>query len=245
MTFDQIANLLHYGPGPGVLICYLLGAVGLCIVVFAAVLTPRARWAGGDGRERMTVHVCAGLLSLGIVLLHSGLQFQGMAGVALALLMAVAVSGMVGRYLVRHSATTQRELEREVETLEGELTEQWGGRLASSAAEEALRELLRRDVFPPAPAEANFFGAVIHLLRLDFALAGRERWLRRQWRVLNADGGHVELFSLAMRYLDRVATSVAMTTVRRAMRGWRSLHRPLLGAMMAAVVLHILAVWWF
>lgn len=53
----------------------------------------------GPVRHWLSFHIVTGLVGPFLVLMHTGLQFRGLAGVTMALTVIVVISGFIGRYL--------------------------------------------------------------------------------------------------------------------------------------------------
>ncbi len=69
-------------------------------------------------RTLLTVHIYTALLGAILVLLHTGHKFDSPLGMALtAMVLLVALSGFVGRYLMSHIGLTLREKEERLERL--------------------------------------------------------------------------------------------------------------------------------
>lgn len=79
-----------------------LGILGLALMVMGTVGYQWRKRPGcpGPGSMRLwlQIHVASGVVGPLLILLHSGLAFRGMAGVAFWLMMTVVASGLVGRF---------------------------------------------------------------------------------------------------------------------------------------------------
>ena len=80
-----------------------IGIAGFILMLMTATLYSlrklrnEARWGSMAGWLRF--HMVTGLVGPYMVLLHTAMSFQGLAGLAMLLTVVVAVSGLVGRYL--------------------------------------------------------------------------------------------------------------------------------------------------
>ena len=88
-----------------------------------------ARW--GSMARWLRFHMVTGLVGPYMVLLHTAMRFQGLAGLAMLLTVVVVVSGLVGRYIYTAvpRASTRRadgdDLAGARRQLEGELLATW------------------------------------------------------------------------------------------------------------------------
>lgn len=90
-----------------------LGIVGALLMVMTETLyslRKRTRLFNRAGPVRiwLSFHIFTGLVGPFLVLMHTGLQFRGLAGVTMALTAIVVVSGFIGRYLYTRQETMRR-----------------------------------------------------------------------------------------------------------------------------------------
>jgi len=80
-----------------------LGLFGVLLFLFIYVYPLRKKWAWlgrqGSSKRWLDFHVLLGLLAPVVVTFHSSFKFSGIAGVAYWIMLVVAVSGVVGRYI--------------------------------------------------------------------------------------------------------------------------------------------------
>src|SRR5579864_9595024 len=71
------------------------------LVIFLYPLRKRWAWLGKQGSPRhwLDIHVMLGLSAPLIIAFHASFKFRGVAGMAFWIMSAVALSGVVGRYL--------------------------------------------------------------------------------------------------------------------------------------------------
>ena len=90
-----------------------LGIVGALLMVMTETLyslRKRTRLFNRAGPVRvwLSFHIFTGLVGPFLVLMHTGLQFRGLAGVTMGLTAVVVVSGFIGRYLYTRRETMRR-----------------------------------------------------------------------------------------------------------------------------------------
>jgi hypothetical protein len=92
-TFPAASSLVGHG----------IGILGFVLMLMTAALYPLrklrtdARW--GSMATWLRFHMVTGLVGPYMVLLHTAMKFNGLAGLAMLLTVVVAVSGLVGRYV--------------------------------------------------------------------------------------------------------------------------------------------------
>ena len=88
----------------------IVGAVLMLMTEFLYSLRKRTRLfnRAGPVRAWLSFHIFTGLVGPFLVLMHTGLEFRGLAGVTMGLTIVVVVSGFIGRYLY----TRQERLRR-------------------------------------------------------------------------------------------------------------------------------------
>ena len=80
-----------------------LGLFGVLLFLFIYVYPLRKKWAWlgrqGSSKRWLDFHVLLGLVAPVVVTFHSSFKFSGIAGVAYWIMIVVAFSGVVGRYI--------------------------------------------------------------------------------------------------------------------------------------------------
>jgi hypothetical protein len=213
---------------PSAPIAHLMGTAGWLMmfmpVVYAA--RKRARWLQrfGSMPAWLEAHIFCGIVGPVLVTLHTSFKFNGLVSVAYWAMVAVALSGFLGRHLyvqipknLRGAELTRKEVETRIE---------------------ARRTALLEDPLPPAAHDA------IVALVPDGAAppGGRPAWrhVRGSLVAAGVPGAHArEIVKLArerdglMRRLDR------LDRTRKLFALWHVFHMPLVWLMFAIVTLHI------
>jgi hypothetical protein len=138
----------------GTVLGLTFGSVGFAFMIFAALLGARKKvpvWRVGRAQAWMRGHLWLGLLSLPVIVFHSGFRFgYGLTAVLMVLLIIVVVSGLFGAALQHYMP---RVMTREVpmETIYDEI-----GHVREQLLEEA-EELVKKAT--AAPEKAAVAGA--------------------------------------------------------------------------------------
>ena len=154
-----------------------LGFLGLRMFLAIFLYPLRKHWAWlsrqGSSRHWLDFHVLLGLSAPFVIAFHSAFKFRGFAGMAFWIMLAVSVSGIIGRYLyaqiprnLNAAEMSLKELQELHDRLARQLQEQ---RLLPKAD---LHSLLRL----PSPERVNqlpMVVALIYMMSLDVARAFR------------------------------------------------------------------------
>ncbi|HEY6073928.1 MAG TPA: hypothetical protein VIV15_11180 [Anaerolineales bacterium] len=231
-----------------------LGILGaLCF--FAIFLYPlRKHWTWlrkGSAKHWLDVHVMLGLSAPFIIAFHSSFKFGGLAGMAFWIMTAVALSGVIGRYVYSQIPRSLNAAElsmRECQDLQAELT--------SSLS--AQRMLPRVDVqwllkLPSAGrvASMSLVGALIYMVRLDLSRPFRVARLRRHcvgfWEKLTTLGGfrHTQHWDLertietAREFSALSKRIVFLSRSQQVFHLWHVIHKPFSYSFAILALIHI------
>lgn len=248
-------NLLRAKDGLG----YWLGIVGASLMLLLLIYPIRKRIRAlsslGSVRFWFQTHMIFGILGPVLVLLHSNFNLGSLNGrVALFCTLIVASSGILGRYLyskIHYGMYGQRAT---LESLRRDLTVEQDGTSSLPIAERINQRL--------APLEAaaldrsrKVLGSVAAIFTAPFTVRRLRRALRRDVAALidhkAAESPLIEahrerLTEGAERYLDqRLATFRKFAQLKgceRLFSLWHVVHFPLFLVMVAAAILHVVAV---
>ena len=150
------ASMLLYGiyrvppsraPMGGTTLGLFFGSVGFAFMIFAALLGARKKvpvWRVGRAQTWMRGHLWLGLLSLPLLVLHSGFRFgHGLTGVLMTLLIIVVASGVFGAALqhymprVMTREITMETIYEEIEHVRAQLREEAEELFTQATAEPA------------------------------------------------------------------------------------------------------------
>jgi hypothetical protein len=232
-----------------------LGMLGLALfcVLFLYPIRKHVKWLAKIGKTRhwLDFHVLVGIAAPVLVTFHASFKLAGIAGVAYWIMIAVAVSGFVGRYIY---AQIPRRLNA------AQLT---SGELESQAAEltAALQDqnLIRADeVAPllrvPSPEEVRdmpFLAVLWNILSLDLTRPVLVSRLRRRalhgFELVTTLGG---LRSSRHKDFEAVIASVQrqswlrakmafLQRVQQVFHLWHVVHRPFSYSFVILVAVHI------
>ena len=226
---------------------------GLFLLLFLYPIRKRWPWLNRIGKTKhwLDFHVMLGITAPIVITLHSSFKLGGLAGVAYWIMMAVALSGFIGRYLfaqIPRSLTTAELSFKEMQNVSAQLAEQLE-RQAVLRPEE-VAPLLKL----PAPEEVDRLSVIEALwlmARLDIARPFQVSRLRR--RSLSGAGIVVTLGGLLpsrQRDLEAVIKAIRnqswlsakmlfLKRIHEVFHLWHVVHRPFSYSFAVLVVAHI------
>jgi len=277
MAFVVVASIAIYGAGyyllplaerpysdkysmlrPGGAIGLKLGIFGtvLFFIIFLYAFRRLIPWLGriGTARQWMDFHVIAGITAPIIIAFHASFKFQGIAGVAFWIMLAVALSGVIGRYLYA-------QIPRSLSAAELTLTELRAGEreLSDALLSQSVysAERLNRALHVPTAEHIRKIGAlqaVIEMVSLDVALPFRLAALRRAslsfgakiltiGGLLSSGNANVEqVVRLVKQKASLWKRVVFLCQTQRVFHFWHVIHRPFSYAFVVLAVIHIAVV---
>jgi hypothetical protein len=236
-----------------------LGIIGLLmfLVIFLYPLRKRWGWLSRQGSTKhwMDFHVLLGIFAPFVIAFHGSFKFRGFAGMAFWIMTAVALSGVVGRYL--YGQIPRRVTAAELSLSETrDLQEQYADALGSQ------RLIRQTDLWAlfDVPTEAQvaqmpLVVALGHMIFLDLVRPFRIARLRR--RILSGmallstvggllQSGNVELekaIASARAYSSLSKRLAFLSRAQRVFHLWHVVHKPFSYAFAVLAICHIGVVW--
>jgi hypothetical protein len=232
-----------------------LGMLGvfLFFLIYLYPLRKRWGWLGRQGNSRhwLDFHVVLGTLAPLIVAFHSTFKFGNIAGMAFWSMLAVTISGFVGRYLYSHiprglsaAELSMKEIQDQEEALRKELAEQ---KAAFGFSVDALSEL-------PSPAELAKTPLIASLLSmflidikrpfkastLRLRRAGFGAWLLSCFGLFSTRDKKLERAIRLAQKQSSLSQSIAfLSRTQRIFQLWHVIHRPFSYAFAILAIIHI------
>ena len=233
----------------------ILGTVLFCII-FLYALRKVIPWLGriGTARHWMDFHIIAGVSAPIVIAFHASFKFRGIAGIAFWIMLAVAASGIIGRYLysqIPRSITAAELSMAELHSTERELTDTLSKQSLYSA--DQLNQILE----VPSSEHLRKIGPLLAIgemfalnLRLPFQVAALRRAPSSFAQKLRSVGG---LFSSGNEEVEQVVHLIKqkaalsrriafLNHTHRVFNLWHVIHRPFSYAFAVLAVLHICVV---
>jgi hypothetical protein len=232
-------------PGGGNPFGHALGILGASLMLMTETLySARKRWGiirFGQVRQWLSFHIFTGIVGPTLVLMHTGLAFRGLAGLAMAMTIVVVASGFLGRYIYTAVPRTMAGKEVDRRTLEEQTIRQREALLKWSAGKSAhVQRLVQQEV---ALATREGESSPLTVITRSLQEYGQRRDLRATMRALEREEktrmSELEALINRQRRLKRQIDS--LQTVRKMMAWWHMLHVPLGLTLFASVAIHIVA----
>jgi hypothetical protein len=243
---------------PGGTIGIKLGILGtvLFFAIFLYALRKVIPWLGrwGTAKHWMDFHVIAGVTAPFIIAFHASFKFNGIAGFAFWIMVAVAASGVIGRYLyskIPRSLNAAEVSLNELQLSERELSE------ALRAQSLYTADQLNRVLEVPSAAHIRRIGPLLAIgemialdVRLPFQMAGLRRSSAGFTRKLVSAGGLFSSGNSEIEHVVRLVRQKAALSRRvvfldqthRVFHLWHVIHRPFSYAFAVLAILHIVVV---
>jgi hypothetical protein len=238
----------HHFLKPGGLIGINLGILGVLMFCGIFVYPLRKRWTWlqrlGRSKHWLDFHVVLGVAAPVSIAFHSSFKFSGLAGIAFWVMMAVAISGLIGRYLYSQIPSRVVAGEMSLKVL-GEVL-----RHQKMIDQRDLRPLLR----VPSPERVAHWPMIVAVFRMissdvarPFRIAAlRLRHMNRQEAfascggLLPSNNIHLEwAISLAKQQAVVRKRTAFLTRAEQVFRLWHVVHKPFSYAFAILALLHI------
>jgi hypothetical protein len=255
---DRPFSALHADLRPSGRIGIKLGMLGVALyaVLFTYPLRKRLKWMSSLGTTPrwLDFHVVVGISAPILISFHAAFKFQGLAGVAYWIMLAVALSGFIGRYIY---AQIPRSL-KAVQFTMGDMQEQ-SAALAASLNHQSLftaEELAPLLNFPTAAEirKMRLWTTLGTMLRMDLSRPFLVSRLRRRvlsgLELVTTLGGfrassHEDLESIisVVRQQSWLGAKAAfLDRTQQVFHLWHVIHRPFSFSFAALVIVHIAVV---
>jgi hypothetical protein len=229
-----------------------LGVVSFCGIYLYAI-RKRWKWLGNVGKTRnwLAVHVVMGTGAPVLITFHSAFRMHGLAGAAYWIMLAVAGSGFVGRYLYAQIPRRLNAAElslQEMQNMTAELTEQLQSQSLVSAEE--LKPLLS----VPTKEEVecrSVPSALLLMLTCDLKRPFRLARVRRRavtgfrrigtiWGLLPSRQANLEKVIDLARRQSWMATKISfLAKTQQVFHLWHVIHRPFSYSFAILAMVHI------
>jgi hypothetical protein len=224
-----------------------LGIIGATLMLMTEILySARKRWRVfniGRLRHWLSFHIFTGIVGPTLVLMHTGLEFRGLAGLTMLLTVLVVASGFLGRYIYTAVPRTLAGIEVDRQTLEADAAEKRAALVAWAADKSTqVQRLITQEAGLQEAEEAEELPALAIFTR-RFEEWRQKRKITVEIKKLDQEEqtrlAEIEQMLAQQQRLIRQIKS--LKTVRRLMGLWHTLHVPLGLTLFTAMFIHIFA----
>ena len=230
--------------------------LGMFLCIFLYPLRKRWAWLGRQGSSRhwLDNHVLLGLAAPFVIALHAAFKFRGFAGIAFWIMLAVSLSGVIGRYLYGQIPRSLNAAElslKEVQEIQAKL----GAQLAEQRVlpQSDLRAALS---LPSAEAVQRLpiVVALVYMMLLDLSRIFKIAALRRRYlgfvEQLFSLGGlmksqHAELeraVEVAREEATIAKRVLFLSCSQKVFHLWHVVHKPFSYTFALLAIVHIVLV---
>jgi hypothetical protein len=238
-----------------------LGLLGLAMFFTIFLYPLRKHWPWlsrqGNSKHWLDFHVLLGLSAPFVIALHSSFKFRGFAGMAFWIMTAVAISGVIGRYLYAQIPRRVTNAELSLKELR-ELQEK---HTAELAAQHLIRQSDLQALFR-GPTEAQvarmpILVALATMILLDtvrpFRIARVRRHTLSPSQSLLCLGGLLQTSNLELENAVAIAREQAsllkrvafLSRAQQVFHLWHVVHKPFSYSFAILALVHISVVWVF
>lgn len=235
-----------------------LGFVGVAIFcgIFLYPIRKRIPWLArrGSARHWLDFHLVLGVTAPVVIAFHSSFKFHGLAGMAFWIMTAVALSGIVGRYLyaqiprrLNSAELTMKELEELQTGLSKELAEQ--KLISQRDLYDVFRLPSARQVQRlPAPLALLWmisvdFARPFHIARLRLRVVGFGGAITTLGGFLKTNNPELErLVDLAREKASLAKRVLFLARTQQVFHLWHVVHRPFSYSFVVLAIIHIVVV---
>lgn len=226
---------------PSGLVGQTLGVAGMAMMTMPLLYALRKKWRRlsrfGSMKRWLDVHIFCGIVGPVLVTFHAAMKFNGLISVAYWSMVAVMLSGFVGRYLYVRIPRSIRgaELSRDEIALQAAALQT---RLAAGGLSRALLDRIDA-VSRPDVAEGGL-GLVRAYLWEPLRERRRFASVSRDLGAAGFDADHTrEVLRLASERTWLLRRLASLETTRRWFAMWHVFHQPLVYLMFGIALLHI------
>ena len=246
---DRAVSPKHHLLKPGGVVGINLGLLGVVMVCGIFLYPLRKRWRRlqklGNSKHWLDHHIVLGVAAPVCIALHSSFKFRGLAGLAFWLMVAVSVSGLIGRYLYAQVLQDISEAESLLREFQAGIDRQ------SIVGWRDLRGLLAP---LPAPGRVSRWSpllASIYMLGSDVARPFRVMQLRMRIQGSAAaifsmlgvgrprDIAFEEVIRLARKHALLSRRILLLSHAKRIFQLWHVVHKPFSYVFAILMLLHI------
>jgi hypothetical protein len=240
---------------PGGRISHGLGVTGGFLILLTFAYSARKRWKWlkkfGSIPQWLDLHIWFGITGPLLVILHSTFKIHGLIAIAFWCMMAVVISGFIGRFLMRQIPRDIRGYGMNLQTLEKTRADLRDQLLRQPGMNEAQLRTLEhladpKDLFS-AGLVAYFMAILLNNVMLNHRIRKCYRDLLSQESVSDVHRHHFRRLAKEEAILNR--RIMLLKTSQNFFKHWHQIHKPFSWVMLLISFIHVavavyLGYWW-
>jgi hypothetical protein len=229
---------------------HTLGVIGSTFMIFmlSYSLRKRAKFLRNIGRlsHWLDIHIYFGIMGPLLIVLHTSFKVQGLVAVSFWSMVAVAASGIFGRYLylqlprnIQGDEVSAKELEDEIRRYTGRL------RNELKLDESVISRLEKRDTFQ-IKEEDGAFKVLFLLLKEDALRPLRFKRRRQDYAELKGIPPRTrgEIIRISHKKALMTRRILLLNRVQQLFHYWHVIHKPFAIIMYTIMIIHIVVAVW-
>jgi hypothetical protein len=244
---ERPRDAMHHALKPGGLWGHTLGIVGsamlLLLLLYSARKRRRLGLRKGPLARWLDIHILFGILGPLFITLHSAFKFHGIVSVSYFSMMAVMISGFIGRYIYIQIPRDERGTAMSIQEIDGNVEDL--GRLLAERYRVPPRVLEVINAWAAPPRTEGPLQSLFVLMFLDVMRPFRRWGLARKLRRLNRDvPPHVvrAIVTLANRKALLMRRRKLLRTMNAVFHLWHVVHKPFAYVMILIMIVHVAVV---
>jgi hypothetical protein len=245
----------HYALRPSGPIGINLGLLGVFLFFLIYLYPLRKKWGWlarqGNSRHWLDFHIVLGTAAPFVVALHSTFKFGNIAGMAFYSMLAVTLSGFVGRYLYSQIPRTLNAAEltmKELRDMENAMRQELAAQqLGLGSRMESIYALPN----PNEVAEMSMIGALGRMILIDFQrpfqislirlkVHGFGSWIGSFFGLLRTNDAKLEQAIKLARHQGKLSKRILfLQRTEQVFKLWHVVHRPFSYAFAILALIHI------
>ncbi len=219
----------------------MVGFLAFCLV-YLYPLRKRWHWLSRKGKTRnwLDYHVLLGLSGPLIISLHSSFKFNGLAGIAYWVMVALVISGLIGRYFYAQIPRTLEAAEISLRELTA-ISDNFKQELLQSGVLDSTEAL---NIFHlPSPEQVDrmsLFLALGQMVKLDLLRPAHAWRLRKMLHGTHVDPVELEKIVKTARQQAAISKKILfLSRAKRVFHLWHVVHRPFSYTFAILLLIHV------
>lgn len=231
---------------PAGMIGHAFGVIGSAMMIFMLLYSIRKRIRRlqnlGYLSSWLRVHIYFGIIGPLLIILHSSFKVQGLIAVSFWSMIAVALSGILGRYLYKQIPRTiaGQEIDfKELEQMNQNLAQEIYNKFR---IEPKQLESIEASIFPPIRPEKGLIFAFLSMIFNDALKPIRSYRLRKHLiKKLNLSFQEVSQMLITIKRKAMLQRRISMwNAIHQLFHYWHVIHKPFAIIMYIIMLIHIL-----